>query len=385
VSSPTRTPPAPGTAADQVVTTLFRALAVLRFVVMGYAVWKNVDRMGDFEHPAAAWAVVAVIVAWTALMTWAYDDPRRRRMPLYTADLAVAVLLVLSTPFIQSQTMLDQHAAHMPTFWVMASVLAWAVGRGWPAGLLAAAVVSLADVSVKVSMSGATWGNIFLLLLGAGMLGYTASLLREAVELRAAADRASAAAEERARLARAVHDGALQVLALVQRRGLELGGEFAELGRLAAEQEVKLRVLVQEEGSPLGPAVGVDAGLVAALARFQSATVSLSAPAEEVRLPVPVVAELVAAVGECLANVTRHIGPAAPAWVLVEDLGASVVISVRDGGPGIPQGRLHEAAGEGRLGVRESIVGRLRALGGSAELSTGPHGSDWELRVPTSR
>jgi len=382
VSAPTRTPPAPGTAGDQVVTTLFRALSVLRILVMGYAVWKNVDRMDEFAHRPAAWAVVAVIVAWTGLMTWAYDDPRRRRLPLYTADLAVAVLLVLSTPLIQSEAMLDRNAAHMPTFWVMASVLAWAVGRGWLAGLLAAALVSLADVSVKASVSGPTWGNIFLLLMGAGMLGYTASLLREAVELRAAADRSAAAAEERARLARVVHDGALQVLALVQRRGLEVGGEFAELGRLAAEQEVRLRALVQGEAATLDPAVAVDEGLVAALARFQSATVSVSAPAEEVRLPAPVVAELVAVVGECLANVTRHVGAAAPAWVLVEDLGDSVVISVRDDGPGIPAGRLAEATSEGRLGVSESIVGRMRSLGGSAELTSGPHGTEWELTVP---
>ena len=50
---------------------------------------------------------------------------------------------------------------------------------------------------------------------------------------------------ERARLARAVHDGVLQVLTLVQRRGTELGGEAAELGRLAGEQEAALRALVQ--------------------------------------------------------------------------------------------------------------------------------------------
>ena len=39
--------------------------------------------------------------------------------------------------------------------------------------------------------------------------------------------RAAAVAQERARLARAVHDGVLQVLALVQRRGGELGGDSA--------------------------------------------------------------------------------------------------------------------------------------------------------------
>ena len=46
-----------------------------------------------------------------------------------------------------------------------------------------------------------------------------------------------AATRERERLARGIHDSVLQVLALVRRRGEELGGEAAELGRLAGEQE----------------------------------------------------------------------------------------------------------------------------------------------------
>ena len=58
----------------------------------------------------------------------------------------------------------------------------------------------------------------FLLFLAAGVVGYTAGHLREAAEIRARAERAAAIHEERTRLARAVHDGVLQVLALVQRR-----------------------------------------------------------------------------------------------------------------------------------------------------------------------
>ncbi len=149
----------PRTAADEVVTTLFRALAVLRFVVMAYAVAKNVGRTRDFDHPTAAWLVVAVIIAWTLAMTWAYDSPSRRRLPLYLADVAVAVTLILTTPYIQSDAMIERHAAHMPTFWVMAAVLAVAVGRGWLDGMIAATVVSVADVSVKVSVNGPTWAT----------------------------------------------------------------------------------------------------------------------------------------------------------------------------------------------------------------------------------
>ena len=57
-------------------------------------------------------------------------------------------------------------------------------------------------------------------------------------------------------------------------------------------------------------------------------------------------------------------------------------MTVRDEGPGIPDGRLEQAADEGRLGVAESIRGRLADLGGTAVVSTGGYGTVWELTVP---
>jgi signal transduction histidine kinase len=371
-------------AANQVDTSLFRALALLRFVVLGYAVVLNAARWHDFERPALGWTVVAFMCAWTLFATWAYDAPRRRRLPLFAADLVVAVAAILSTTVVQSTAMLDRHASTVPSFWVIAAVLAWAVWRGWAGGLVVAILVSAADVSVRTTYTGTTWGNIFLLLLAAGIVGYSASLLREAAEARAQAERAAAAMEERARLARVVHDGVLQVLALVQRHGLEPGGDTTELSRLAGEQEIALRALVQGN-AVAGRSGGVTAAsdLVDGLTEVQSRSVTVSGPAGPVWLSSHVVAELLSVVGACLDNVTRHVGPEAPAWVLVEDLGDSVVVTVRDEGPGIGAGRLEEAREEGRLGVRESIQGRMSDLGGTASLVTAPNlGTEWELTVP---
>jgi signal transduction histidine kinase len=370
---------------EQVETTLFRALAVLRLVVAVYAVALNAARWQEFARPVLGWAMVAVIVAWTGFATWAYDAPRRRRTPLLCADFAVAALVLLSTPLVESQVMLDRHASTVPSFWVMTSVLAWAVARGWQAGIGAALLMSAVDLSVRHGFTGTTWGNIFLLLLAAGVVGYSTGLVREASEARAEAERIAAALGERARLARAVHDGVLQVLALVQRRGNELGGPVAELGRLAAEQEVALRALVQRGAvDPPSPRRGSDAvsDLGAALSLLQSPRVTVSAPAGPVLLAHPVVDELVAVVRACLENVDRHVGEDAPAWVLVEHVGGSVVVTVRDEGPGIPPGRLDAAYAEGRLGIRESIRGRMEDLGGTAELVSTGQGTEWELTVP---
>ncbi len=56
---------------------------------------------------------------------------------------------------------------------------------------------------------------------------------------------------------------------------------------------------------------------------------------------------------------------AASAWLLVEDEPDAVTVTVRDDGPGIAPGRLEQAAAEGRLGVAQSIRGRVEDLGGT--------------------
>ncbi len=380
--------PRPGASSptDQVETTLFRALAVLRAVVLVYAVALNLARWDEFASPVGAGLVVVGMVLWSGFVTWAYDEPRRRRTPLFVADLVVACLALLSTPLVESEAMLERHASTVPSFWVMAAVLAWAVFRGWVGGVLAALVVIACDLSVRLEATGTTWGNIFLLLLAAGVVGYSTSRLREATEARAEAERVAATMQERARLARVVHDGVLQVLALVQRRGLEVGGDIGELGRLAGEQEVALRALVQGNTAALTTGVVVAEGevdLVELLVGLGTRTVTVSGPGGPVKLPAPVADELAAVVRACLDNVRRHVGEDAPAWVLVEDLGTSVVVTVRDEGPGIPDGRLEAAEQEGRLGVRESVRGRMADLGGSALLMTSAsQGTEWELTVP---
>ena len=216
------------------------------------------------------------------------------------------------------------------------------------------------------------------------MVGYTASMLREAAELRAAAERRPRPRRSEPGWPASVHDGVLQVLALVQRRGLEAGGDLAELGRLAGEQEAALRALVQGDARER-------TGQLARRPRHRRWRRCDTGRGDRVRPGVPV--ELpgrrrsrssTAVVRACLDNVARHVGEGAPAWVLVEDLGDRVVVSVRDEGPGIPDGRLEEAAGDGRLGVTrvdpgpDARPGRQRA-----ELITGPgQGTEWELTVP---
>ena len=99
---------------------------------------------------------------------------------------------------------------------------------------------------------------------------------------------------------------------------------------------------------------------------------SVAAPATAVWLPARVTEELAAAVGAALDNVRRHGGPHARAWILVEDEADAVTVTVRDDGPGIAAGRLAQAAAEGRLGVAQSIRGRIRDIGGTVTVTSAP-------------
>jgi signal transduction histidine kinase len=121
----------------------------------------------------------------------------------------------------------------------------------------------------------------------------------------------------------------------------------------------------------------------ALLRRRASDRVSVSVPADPVLLDAEVADELLAAAANALDNAASHAGPDARAYVLLEDLGDSVTVSIRDDGVGIVEGRLAEAVTEGRVGIAKSIVGRMNWLGGRAQLHTGPGcGTEWELTIP---
>jgi signal transduction histidine kinase len=357
---------------------LFRALAVLRVVVLLNAVGLNAYRADNFARPLAGAVCVAAMVVWTAVALWGYADARRRTAVLLGLDLAVAVALMLLSPVVKGPAM----QATVPGFWVMGALLAWALHWRWLGGLVAGLVLAVVDVAVRDEMSQSDYGNLFLILIGGPIVGFMAGSVMRMADERDAAERVAAAAEERARLARAVHDGVLQVLALVQRRGAELGGEAAGLGRLAGEQEAALRALIRGQDAVAAVGSG-ELDLTAELARLAAVRrVSLAGPDVPVLLPASTATGLVAAVAACLDNVARHVGDDAPAWVLLEELPDRVEVTVRDEGPGIPDGRLAAAEREGRLGVTGSIRGRLADLGGSAALATGSFGTEWELSVP---
>ncbi|GIJ10383.1 histidine kinase [Micromonospora andamanensis] len=360
---------------------LWRAVAVFRVASLAYVCVVLIRDADRYAHPLAAGALVLVMAAWTGVTAIGYADPARRGWPLLLADLAVVVAILLATPWVMGRPALDAGLPTLPVAWLSGPVLAWAVSGGRRRGVVAALVLGATDLATRGMVTPGAFNGAILMLLAGVVVGHVARLSVTAGERLHRAVELEAATRERERLARDIHDSVLQVLALVQRRGAHLDGEAGELARLAGEQEVALRSLISAAGPVPAGAADAPVDLRTLLGRHASATVSLSAPAGPVPLPPPVARELAAAVGAALDNAARHGG--GRAWVLVEDEGAVVTVSIRDEGPGFPPDRLAEAVAQGRLGVAQAIRGRLADLGGTARINSTPGaGTEVELTVP---
>jgi signal transduction histidine kinase len=362
---------------------MWRVVAIFRVVTLAYAAFLVIKDHAGFAHPAGGFLALGVMAAWTVVTVIAYARPGGRSPWLIGADVALAALLVLSTRLILTAGQINAGAPTIPASWAASSVLACAVAGGPAGGLAGAAVIVAADLAERQALPQSTFNNTVLVLIAGGVGGY---VVQHGLRAEAAADRAArraAAIAERERIARGVHDSVLQVLALVTARGRELGGEAAELARLAGEQESALRALVSGASAVVTRPGGGVLDLAGLLGPLAGASVTVSCPAGAVPLAEAPALALAAATGEALDNVRSHAGPDAKAWVLVEDDGAAVTVSVRDNGLGFAPGRLEEAEAAGRLGVAQSIRGRIRDVRGTARLTSSPgQGTEVELRVP---
>ncbi|WP_037912466.1 ATP-binding protein [Actinacidiphila yeochonensis] len=176
-------------------------------------------------------------------------------------------------------------------------------------------------------------------------------------------------AQERAEVAAHVHDSVLHTLTLIQRNA----EDAREVARLARAQERELRAwLYRPEGT----------GREEEPATFADAVRAAAAEVEDAHgVPVEVVC-----VGDCpldehltpqtqaareaMVNAAKYGGGGGPVQVYAEVEEDRVFVSVRDHGPGFDLDQVPED----RMGVRQSIIGRMERNGGTARLRAAPGG-----------
>lgn len=366
------------------VAPMWRAAQVFRLLSYIYALGFQLAVFGDYDRVAWSWFLFAILTFWTGVSTILYLKGTGRRWLWVGIELVVVCALIVATRFIASADWAASNQSFPTTLWATNAVVSAAILGGPLIGAAFGLAVRVASAVAKGGYDlnvGRDATVVVLLAVGVGVGLASVTARRNHVRIEQAM-RVAAAADERARLSRQVHDGVLQVLALISRRGSEIGGETAQLAELAGQQERSLRRLIADIEPALVPGEPAEIDLRMLLRPHAGDLVTISEPGEPVPVDHRLAVELEAAVVNALDNVRLHAGPGVRAYVLIEDLGEQVVVSIRDDGRGIAEGRLSQAVAEGRMGVSESIVARIEALGGTARLDTAPgEGTEWELEV----
>lgn len=182
--------------------------------------------------------------------------------------------------------------------------------------------------------------------------------------------------EERADMAAHLHDSVLQTLTLIQKNAND-----SEVVGLARRQERELRSWLFEDQS-IKPNLG-----------FRSELERQMGDVEQLHgIPIELVVvgdthvtddigAVVAASGEAATNAAKH-SHANRIDVYAEVTDAHIEVFVRDQGVGFDMA----AIGADRIGVRDSIHGRIERRGGTAIVQTSPgEGTEVELRLPLDR
>jgi signal transduction histidine kinase len=178
-------------------------------------------------------------------------------------------------------------------------------------------------------------------------------------------------AEERVDISRHLHDSVLQTLALIQRRA-EVPGEVTVIAR---KQERELREWLFGGDAMNGAFAKVLADVAAEVEERYSIPIDLVTSGDDVVNDTA--AALIAAAGEAMSNAAAHSG-AETVSVFAEVSSDGFRIWVRDRGCGFDPENLPAD----RLGVRESIVGRVSGRGGRATVrSERGWGTEWRLEV----
>ncbi|WP_334150679.1 ATP-binding protein [Microbacterium sp.] len=332
-----------------------------------------------------------LLYAWCWVFTpWADAEAApSRRVPvawILLAPAAVAALVVGSWTLGNAPgSVLSQPAAVLAA--VGAVVLATAAGL-WATlidrtdtarGPRHTTVVRILSVALLIALfavllARAVGGVEFLLALLplAGVLAVASSTLIHRWRELAGERTRRIREEQRSEMAAHLHDSVLQTLALIQNRA----GASSEAARLARAQERELRAWLYDGDAPADSDLPTDLrDLAGALeldypVRIEVVSAGLSAERAS--------GELAAAAREAMLNAARHAG--GEISVYIEGSVAGVDVFIRDRGTGFDLAEVPDD----RLGVRQSIIGRMRRAGGSGSVRSDENGTEVHLSIATT-
>lgn len=357
-----RTPPVAGLRAD--------ALRFLRWFGVVSAAWSSLLALAVTTVDRPEVLTVGVGILWLWALGSLLLHPTR---VWWLGWLVVGAALELLGP--AAGTGRASVAGGVPFVSIAGAAL---TGRRGPV-VTAAAVLSVAALSrglvSDLHSAASSVGTVLVFCFGALALWWLVRFVREGEEEReelrasvAEAEKARAVQAERAEAAARLHDSVLQSLAAITR----------------AESLVRARALAQETSARLRTWIRTQSQAPDSFRRELERRCREAAGDRQVsvagagdRRVDEQTQLLVDAAVEAVRNAVKH--TAGPVRVYAETAGGATTVWVADQGPGFDP----DALPDDRLGVRESIVGRLQRAGGTAMLRSGPEGSEWALTLPT--
>jgi signal transduction histidine kinase len=364
---------------DALVRSLLTGIAVFRWLALAWVVVVLVASRDLLDDPGArpglavavVGAALVVTTAATALLT--VDPGRLLTVPLVAAEVAVGCLLELCDELVYDGA---GHPQALSSAWPIAGVLTAGVAFRWRGGVVAGLAIGLAR-GLGEWLGPAGWtdndtvsvvSSMVLYSLAGLVAGFVTARLREA-------ERRISLAQAREEVARTLHDGVLQTLAVVQRRAQD-----EDIVRLAHDQERELREFLFGVPGAVGGGGDLGARLRAGAARFEDrygGTARVVLAPDLPTLSGRVVEAVAGAVGEALANAGKH-GGASTVTVFAEPLDGELFCSVKDDGAGFDVGAIDEGAG-----LRRSVRGRIAEVGGRVEIDGNPgRGAEIRCWVP---
>jgi signal transduction histidine kinase len=344
-------------------------LSVLRWAAWAWMAAVMAVSHRHLDRPWLAVGLVAVALVFTAEASlWARRAPRRLLTARVVAvESAIALALVIGDGISYGSGHAFSTSQSLGSVWPLVSVLSagLAFGPGWGMG---------SGLVLGVGRLGATLANgvhqfdgprtmslvntaVFYAVAGA-VAGYVTTLLG-----RAEGEISAARAWEE--VARTLHDGVLQTLAVVERRSTD-----PDLVRLARDQDRDLRRFLFGDYDKASLTAGLGAALRAAAARFETnfgVRADVIVADDVPRLEPELIRALAAAVSEALTNTGKH-AAATRVTVYAEPTDdGKIFCTVKDDGGGFDP----TTVGPG-VGVARSIVGRMADVGGRAEVRSSP-------------
>lgn len=320
--------------------------------------------------------VIAYAAYWAVLPARDPDESDTTRLLAFAALVVGVFLLVPGNTYMQVGLPLAVIALGATVVWTRFAPGSVGGGARWAALILGvllvgAGVLALAATGLGLRSILSVAGVAVLLMVGVGLIAmpWIAGLYRELTEERQERVRS----QTRAELATQVHDSVLQTLTLIRQHA----DDPEQVMRLARGEERHLRSWLYS------PAGDPDETLSAALAAIAART------EREYPVTVDVVCvgdtalddrrrALVEAAGEAVLNAAKHAGGAISLYAEVGR--GDVEVFVRDRGPGFDP----DDVPTDRLGVAESMRGRMKRCGGTCEIRSGDRGTEVSLSLPVA-